>query len=84
MNPKVQFAGGLLLAVVLPAVIWLIFGVFHNDWVLFDKPAIPYLVSVCINLFILRYFIKTGKEPAAYGVMITTFVVMWVVFKYKM
>jgi hypothetical protein len=84
MSPKVQFVTGLLSALVLPVSMWLVFDVLYKNWVLFNKPAIPYLVSVAVNLFILRYFIRNGKESAGYGVMITTFAVMWAIFKFKM
>jgi hypothetical protein len=84
MSNKVQFVTGLLSGLVLPAITWLVFDVLCKSWVLFNKPAIPYLVSVCVNLFVMRYLVKHDKENAAYGIMVTSFIVMWTVFKYKM
>ena len=84
MNTKVQFVTGLLSGLVLPVIALLIFDAFNKNWVLFNKPAIPYLVSVCVNLFIMRYLVRNGKENAAYGLMVSSFVVMWTVFKLKM
>lgn len=84
MHNKVQFVTGLLSGLIFPAIMWLIFDVLNKDWILFNKPAIPYLVSVCVNLFILRYLVRKGKENAGYGIMVSTFVVMWMVFKFRM
>ena len=84
MNTKVQFVTGFLSGLIFPVIAWLIFDVLNKNWVLFNKPAIPYLVSVCINLFIMRYLVRNGKENAAYGIMVSSFVVMWTVFKLKM
>jgi hypothetical protein len=84
MSKKVQFVTGLLSGFVIPALMWLIFGVWFKNLVLLNKPAIPYLVSVAANLFILRYFIRNGKETAGYGVMIPTVIVIMAVFKLKL
>lgn len=83
MSKKVQFVTGLLSGCVFPAIMWLIFGVLCPKLVLLNKPAIPYLVSVCVNLFMMRYFVSKGKQTAAYGVMIPAFIIMIALFKLK-
>lgn len=83
MAQKMQFATGLLSGLVLPAITWLIFDSMFKNLVLFNKPAIPYLISIAINLLVLRYFIRHGKEYAGYGLMTTTLAVALVIFKLK-
>ena len=84
MSKKVQFVTGLLSGSVFPGIMWLFFNVWFKNAVLLNKPAIPYLASVAINLFILRYFIRNEKETAGYGVIVPTLVVMVAIFKLKM
>ena len=84
MAKKVQFVTGLLSGVIFPAITWFVFDVLFKNWVVFNKPAIPYLISVCINLFILRYFIKNNKEAVGYGMLVSTFVIMMAIFKLKL
>jgi hypothetical protein len=84
MTKKVQLLTGLLSGIIFPAIVWLIFGVFFTNLVLLDKPAIPYLISIAVNLFILRYFIRSGKELTGYGVMISTFIIAMAIFMFKL
>ncbi|EHQ29575.1 hypothetical protein [Mucilaginibacter paludis] len=83
MNQKVQFVAGLLSGIVLPALAWLIFDVVFKNAVLLNKPAIPYLACIAINLLVLRYFIRHGKPSVGYGLMTTTFVIAIMIFKLK-
>jgi len=83
MSNKVQYVTGLLSGLVFPALMWLIFGVFFKSLVIFDKPALPYWVSIAVNLIIVRYFIRNSKELAAYVVLIVTFVLMIAMFMFK-
>lgn len=83
MSKKVQFVTGLLSGLVFPIIMWLIFGVFCKNLILFDKPALPYWVAIAINLIIVRYFIRNSKELAAYVVLAVTFVLMIAMFMLK-
>ena len=83
MSKKVQFVTGLLSGIITPAIMMLIFGVFFKSMVLFDKPALPYWVSIAINLIIVRYFIRNSKELAGYVVLAITFILMIAMFMFK-
>ena len=84
MNKIVQFVTGLLSGLVAPAIAWLIFGIALNNRVVYnDKPVIPYLVSLLVNLILLRYLIRNGKELPGYGLMISTLIVAVLIFKFK-
>jgi signal transduction histidine kinase len=84
MAQKVQFVTGLLSGMIIPAIAWLIFDVLYKNLILLNKPAIPYLIAIAINLFILRYFIRNDKETAGYGLMIPTFIFAMLIFKFKL
>jgi hypothetical protein len=84
MSTKVQFVTGLLSAMLFPALTWLFFDVFFKNSALFNKPGLPYLSSIAINLFFVRYFVRKDKMPAAYGAMVITFVVTILVFMFKL
>lgn len=84
MTNRFQFLTGLLSGIIAPAIVCLIFDVWHKDWLLPDKPGVPYLVAILINLVILRFAIRKGKEYKGYGVMLVTFVFAILVFILKL
>ena len=77
---------GILLGLVTPALAWLLFHVIFKGVVLLHKPAIPYLVALGINLFIIRILFKKNMDDAGRGVMLTTFVcvILLLVFKIRL
>ena len=83
MANKFEFLTGLLSGLIAPAVVWITFDIWHKDWLLPDKPAVPYLVAILINLVILRFAVRKGKELKGYGVMTVTFVFAILVFILK-
>lgn len=84
MNKKVQFVTGLLSGVIFPAIAWLIFDVIYKNSILPDRPATPYLITIAINLFIVRYFIRNNKESTGYGLITSTFIIAMIVFIFKL
>ena len=72
---------GILIACVLPCITWVILGlVLKNAVVVLNKPAIPYLIIVAMNLGFIKYLFKKGLDQTATGVIITTFIVMLYAF----
>lgn len=84
MLHKNSMLSGFFLGLIAPA--WLIFHVIYKDLVLLHKPAIPYLVALGINLFIIRICFKYNLDNAGRGVMVTTFigVLLLLVFKVRL
>ena len=74
---------GVLLGIITPALAWLIFHVIYKGIVLLNKPAIPYLVALGINLFIIRILFKKNMDDAGRGVMLTTFVFVILILVFK-
>ncbi len=83
MAKKVEFAGGLLSGVIVPVITCFIFEVVFKGLVFLNRPAIPYLIAIAVNLFILRYFIRNDKEVAGYGLIISTLIIALIIFKLK-
>lgn len=71
----------MLAACILPGITWIVFGwILKNQVVILNKPAIPYLVTVVINLFFIKYLFKKGLDQTGTGVILITFVVMFFAF----
>jgi len=76
---------GILYGLVTPAIAWLIFNyVLHDEAIIMDKPAAPYLLAIGLNLLMLRYSAKNHLDKTSNGIMISTFVCMLLVFMFKM
>ncbi|TFF40663.1 hypothetical protein [Mucilaginibacter psychrotolerans] len=84
MFEKNSIGTGLVLGGILPAISWVVFEyILHNDAFIMDKPAVPYLIAVGLNLVLLRYCLKNQLEDTGKGVMMFTFAFMLVVFLFK-
>lgn len=84
MLNKNSLVVGLLLGSILPALSWVVFEyVLHNNAIIMDKPAVPYLIAIGLNLVILRFCIKKGLDDTGKGIMMVTFAFMLVVFIFK-
>ena len=76
---------GVLYGFLPPALAWLVFSyILHNEAVIMDKPAAPYLLAIGLNLLLLRYCARKYLDKTSSGIMISTFVCMLLVFIFKM
>jgi len=81
MLKKNNIAIGLLAGLIFPGLTWLVFGYFFkNKVILLNKPTIPYLVAIAVNLFIIRYLFKKGDDQTGTGMILCTFVGMLLIF----
>ena len=75
---------GLAIGSILPALSWIVFEyVLHDDAIIMDKPAVPYLIAIGLNLLLLRYCFKNKLDNTAKGIMMLTFAFTLVVFLFK-
>jgi hypothetical protein len=80
-----NLALGILYGIIPPAFAWLVFNyTLHNEAIIMDKPAAPYLLAIGLNLLLLRYSAKSYLDKTSNGIMISTFVCMLLVFIFKM
>lgn len=77
---------GFIVGLILPAIAWVVFTVMYPGVVLLNKPAIPYLVAVGLNLLLIRLCNKKGADNTGRGVMLVTFVciVLLIIFKIRL
>lgn len=76
---------GILYGIIPPAFAWLVFNyILHNEAMIMDKPAAPYLLAIGLNLLLLRYSAGNYLDKTSNGIMISTFVCMLLVFIFKM
>ena len=83
MLGKNSVLSGLLLGSILPILSWLVFEHSTNIPLIMDKPAVPYLITIGLNLVLLRYCFRNGRDETANGIMMITFAFMLVVFILK-
>ncbi|MEO8884758.1 MAG: stationary phase survival protein SurE [Mucilaginibacter sp.] len=86
MLNKNNIAIGFLIGLIFPGIAWLISEVAFKTYLftLNSKPGMPYLVAIAVNLFIIRYIFKKGNDQTGIGLIICTFIVMALVFLFKM
>ncbi len=75
---------GIAAGLILPGLTWSLFGyVLKNRVIIMDKPIIPYLVALALNLFIIKYLFKKGADQTGAGMILGTFVSMLLVFLFQ-
>lgn len=85
MFKRNNFFAGILLACLPPLMMWLLCAVIlKNEAVIMEKPAAPYLVALCINLLILRYYARKHFDATTRGIMVITFACMLLTVILKM
>ena len=85
MPVKNNIAVGFLLAIITPAIAWTLAEfAFKNSTLILNKPAAPYLIAIAFNLFIIRYCFKSDNDQTGIGAIICTFIIMMLVFLFKM
>ena len=83
MLNKNSLLSGVILGLITPALAWLLFHVICKGVILLNKPAIPYLVALGINLFIIRICFKKNMDDTGRGTMLTTFVCVILILVFK-
>jgi hypothetical protein len=77
MLKKNNIITGMLAACILPGITWVVLGlILKNRIIVLNKPAIPYLVTIAINLFVIKYLFKKGLDQTGTGMILITFIVM--------
>ncbi len=76
MQLKNSILTGLLIGLLLPAATWVLFARLYPDTVILNKPAIPYLVAIGLNLFVVKLCFQRNADNTGKGVMLATFASM--------
>lgn len=83
MLNKNSLLAGVLAALVFPAIAWGAAYLLWDSVALINRPALPYLIAIAINLILLRFLLKRDLDKTARGIMLGTFVIMLLVFMLK-
>jgi hypothetical protein len=84
MLKKNNLLTGVLAALIFPALAWVAEYLLKTNAYILNKPAVPYFIAVGLNLFLSRYSFKRGWDQTGRGIILATFVVMILVFLFKM
>ncbi|HEY8931323.1 MAG TPA: hypothetical protein VIM55_19115 [Mucilaginibacter sp.] len=83
MLEKNSLIVGILIGLIFPAVAWVVSWYLRNAIDIINRPALPYLVAIALNLIALRFLQKKELDQTGRGLMLVTFVVMILVFIFK-
>jgi hypothetical protein len=83
MLNKNSMLAGVVLGLIFPAIAWLTEYLLKNNTYIINRPALPYFISIGLNLIMLRFSYKYGADKTARGIMLITFVCMLVIFVFK-
>ena len=75
---------GVLYGLITPFLAWLIFAVWlKNEAMIMNKPAMPYLIAIGLNLLMLRFSARAYLDKTSNGIMIATFACTILIFLFK-
>ncbi|MDF2433753.1 MAG: hypothetical protein JWP44_3384 [Mucilaginibacter sp.] len=74
---------GFLAALVFPAIALITAYLLKYDTAIVSRPGLPYFIAIALNLIIMRFALKQGLDKTGKGVMLATFIVMVLVFAFK-
>jgi len=83
MFSKNSYLTGVLIALILPAASLVVAYVFKDSTLILNKPALPYLIAIVLNLIMMRLISKKETVKTVKGIMIVTFIFMVVAFILK-
>ena len=83
MFRKDSYLTGALAALIFPAIACGAAYYFRYTAEVINRPALPYLVAVAMNLLAMRFIFSKGIDKTGKAMMATTFVVLIAVFAIK-
>jgi hypothetical protein len=83
MLKKNSLLTGILLALVLPAIAFIVEYLLKDNTYIINRPAVPYFVAIALNLLLIRFSLKKGNDHAGRGIMLATFIFMLLLFIFK-
>ncbi len=85
MLKKDSYLTGILLAIPLPAAAFVLATYVLQDTMLIsNKPALPYLAAIALNLIMMRLFSANGMVKTVKGIFIATFLITIALFILKL
>ncbi len=75
---------GALLALVCPAIAWVIEYFLKYNTYIINRPAVPYLLAIALNLILVRVLLKKEEGNTSRGIMLCTFAIMLLLFIFQL
>ena len=80
-----NITAGVIYGLILPGISLFVFlYLLKGNYLIFNKPGVPYLVAIGLNLLIARFYSKKGMDKAAIGIVAVSFIFMLAVFIFKL
>lgn len=83
MPVKNNIAIGVLLGLILPLLAYFFAEVIFKNQIIPSKPGVLYLVTIAVNLILMRFNFKFGADKTATGILLVTFLVLILTFVFK-
>ena len=83
MFSKNSYLTGILASLIFPAIAWAAAYYFRYTVELTNRPALPYLIAIALNLIMLRLILKKESDKTGRGIMLATFIILILVFTFK-
>lgn len=83
MLNKNNFLLGILMGFILPGLVFFCEEVLKKDLRVLNKENVFYLLSLVVNLLLIRYYFKSGTEDTARGILLSTFIAGFIFFYFK-
>jgi len=84
MLKKDNLFTGVLASLIFPALAWATEYLWRDTAYIINRPLVPYFFAIGLNLILLRLGFRSGRDKAAKGIMLATFVFMALLFIFKM
>lgn len=75
---------GVIIGAILPMLTWIVFSYWKPDLVLMNRPLLPYLLTIAINLLLIRWSHRSQADKLSQGIMISTFIFTIALFLLKL
>lgn len=83
MLNKNSVTAGFLAALIFPVIAFAVKYLLKNTVFILNKPAVPYLVAIALNLILIRLCLKKDFDKTGRGIMLATFMIMVFMFSLK-
>ena len=83
MLKKDNLLTGVLASLIFPALAWATEYLWRDTAYIINRPLVPFFIAIGLNLILLRLGLRSGREKMARGIMLGTFVLMLLLFIFK-
>ena len=83
MLKKDNLFTGVLASLIFPALAWATEYLLRDAAYIINRPLVPYFFAIGLNLILVRLGQRSGREKTARGIMLGTFILMLLLFIFK-